>query len=101
MKPKFNIKKAIEELKALNEQIDMVNKSILFWEKEIEDMFEEIDQVEEESWSPDFEERTSLLMLKMETLLKRMSTEERIVEELDKKIQNAHKRIFIPDFKDE
>ena len=99
MKPKPDIKKAIEELKDLNEQIELVNKSIYFWENRIENIFEEIDQVEEEPWRPDFEERVSLLMQKMETLLKRMCTEERIVEELDKKIQKAHRRIFIPDFK--
>ena len=99
MKPKPDIKKAIEELKNLNEQIELVNKSIYFWENRIENIFEEIDQVEEEPWRPDFEERVSLLMQKMETLLKRMCTEERIVEELDKKIQKVHRRIFIPDFK--
>tara|TARA_B100000678_G_C17735760_1_gene312550 strand:- start:112 stop:417 length:306 start_codon:yes stop_codon:yes gene_type:complete len=101
MKPKPDIKKAIEELKDLNEQIELVNKSIYFWENRIENIFEEIDQVEEEPWRPDFNERVSLLMHKMETLLKRMCTEERIVEELDKKIRKVHKRIFIPDFKNE
>jgi len=75
--------------------------TFLFWEKEIEDMFVEIDQAEEESWSPDFEEKTSLLMRKMDTLLKRMCTEERIVEKLDTKIQKVHRRIFIPNFENE
>jgi predicted nucleic acid-binding Zn-ribbon protein len=98
MKPKPNIKEALEELKALNEQIELVNESIHFWENRIEDIFEEIDQVEEESWRPDFEERVALLMRKMETLLKRMCTEEQIVGKLDKKIREVHKRVFIPDF---
>ena len=44
MKPKPDIKKAIEELKDLNEQIELVNKSIYFWENRIENIFEEISQ---------------------------------------------------------
>ena len=101
MKPKPNIEKNLEELKALNEQIELVNESILFWEKRIEDLFDEIDEAEEESWRPDFEERVGSLMKKMEALLKRMCTEERIVEKLDKKILKVHKRIFVPDFENE
>ena len=101
MKQKPNIKKSLEELKALNEQIELVNDSILFWEKRIEDLFDEIDEVEEESWRPDFEERISSLMEKMETLLKRMCTEERIVEKLDEKILEVHKKISVSDFENE
>jgi predicted nucleic acid-binding Zn-ribbon protein len=101
MKPKPNIKKSLEELKALNEQIELVNKSILFWEKRIENIFDEIDEVEEESWRPDFEERVASLMQKMEALLKRMCTEEQIIEKLDKKILKVHERIFAPYFKNE
>ena len=40
MKPKPDIKKAIEELKDLNEQIELVNKSIYFWENRIENAHE-------------------------------------------------------------
>jgi len=101
MKPKPSIEESLEELKALNEQIELVNESILFWEKRIEDLFDEIDEVEEESWRPDFEERISSLMEKMETLLKRMCTEERIVEKLDEKILEVHKKISVSDFENE
>ena len=56
-------------------QTDENISTIYKWENRIENIFEEIDQVEEEPWRPDFNERVSLLMHKMETLLKRMCTE--------------------------
>ena len=87
------IKEKFEEIERLSSKIDVILESISFWEVRMNKCFTECDEIEENQWLPNLDEKTSILRKEMQFILKKVHAEERELDILDESISKLYKEI--------
>ena len=87
-------KKKFEEIEKLSSKIDIILESINFWETKMEKCFAECDEIEENQWLPDLDERILSLRKEMNFILNKVQAEERELDRLDESISELYKQII-------
>ena len=88
------IKNKFKEIEKLSSKIDIILESIAFWEEKMEKCFAECDEIEENQWLPDLNERISTVRKEMQLILSKVHAEERELDILDESIAKLYKEII-------
>lgn len=88
------VKKKFKEIEELSSKIDIILKSIAFWEAKMEKCFAECDEIEENQWLPDLNEKISAVRKEMQLILSKVHAEERELDILDESIAKLYKEII-------
>ena len=88
------VKKKFEEIEKLSSKIDIILESIIFWETKMEKCFAECDEIEENQWLPDLDEKISTVRKEMQLILNKIHAEERELDILDESIAKLYKEII-------
>ena len=89
-----DIKEKFEEIERLSSKIDVILESISFWEARMNKCFDECDEIEENQWLPNLDEKTSNLRKEMQFILNKVKAEERELDILDEGISKLYKEII-------
>ena len=89
-----DIKEKFQEIEKLSSKIDIILESITFWEARMEKCFAECDEIEENQWLPDLNERISTVRKEMQLILSKVHAEERELDVLDVQIGKIYKEII-------
>ena len=89
-----DIKEKFEEIERLSSKIDVILESISFWEARMNKCFDECDEIEENQWLPNLDEKTSNLRKEMQFILNKVNAEERELDILDEGISKLYKEII-------
>ena len=87
-------KEKFAQVEKIQDSIDMIIKSLDFWEKKMNICFKEVDCLEEESWHPEFESRTEKVKLQMNEILGKIHMEEEELNKLEKNMADLYSEIF-------
>ena len=87
-------KKKFEEIEKLSSKIDIILESINFGETKMEKCFAECDEIEENQWLPDLDEKISTVRKEMQLILGKVHAEERELDILDESIAKLYKEII-------
>ena len=88
------IKEKFQEIERLSSKIDVILESISFWEARMNKCFAECDEIEENQWLPNLDEKTSNLRKEMQFILNKVHAEERELDILDEGISKLYKEII-------
>tara|TARA_A100001201_G_C3920021_1_gene150303 strand:- start:172 stop:462 length:291 start_codon:yes stop_codon:yes gene_type:complete len=88
------VKKKFKEIEKLSSKIDMILESISFWEVRMEECFVECDEIEENQWLPNLDEKISTVRKEMQLILNKIHAEERELDILDQNIAKLYKEII-------
>ena len=89
-----DIKEKFNEIDRLSSKIDVILESISFWEARMNKCFDECDEIEENQWLPNLDEKTSNLRKEMQFILNKVHAEERELDILDEGISKLYKEII-------
>ena len=89
-----DIKEKFKEIERLSSKIDVILESISFWEARMNKCFDECDEIEENQWLPNLDEKTSNLRKEMQFILNKVKAEERELDILDEGISKLYKEII-------
>ena len=89
-----DIKEKFKEIERLSSKIDVILESISFWEARMNKCFAECDEIEENQWLPNLDEKTSALRKEMQFILNKVNAEERELDILDEGISKLYKEII-------
>tara|TARA_B100001939_G_scaffold148590_1_gene128594 strand:- start:4893 stop:5180 length:288 start_codon:yes stop_codon:yes gene_type:complete len=89
-----DIKEKFQEIERLSSKIDVILESISFWETRMNKCFDECDEIEENQWLPNLDEKTSNLRKEMQFILNKVNAEERELDILDEGISKLYKEII-------
>lgn len=89
-----DIKEKLQEIERLSSKIDVILESISFWETRMNKCFDECDEIEENQWLPNLDEKTSNLRKEMQFILNKVHAEERELDILDEGISKLYKEII-------
>mgnify|MGYP003138193021 CR=1 FL=1 len=89
-----NAKEKFKEIERLSSKIDVILESISFWEARMNKCFAECDEIEENQWLPNLDEKTSALRKEMQFILNKVNAEERELDILDEGISKLYKEII-------
>ena len=87
-------KEKFVQIEKIQDSIDMIIKSLDFWEKKMNICFEEVDCLEEESWHPEFESRKEKVKSQMNEILGKIHMEEEELNKLEKSMAALYSEIF-------
>ena len=87
-------KEKFKEIERLSSKIDVILESISFWEARMNKCFDECDEIEENQWLPNLDEKTSNLRKEMQFILNKVHAEERELDILDEGIAKLYKEII-------
>lgn len=87
-------KEKFKEIEKLSSKIDMILESISFWEVKMEECFAECDEIEENQWLPNLNEKISTIRKEMQLILNKIHAEERELDILDESIAKLYKEII-------
>lgn len=83
----------LDERELLISQIDLSERTISFWENQMEKVFSDIDESEENSWHPDYKSRSETHLKKIRELTARGKMEYETVSILEKKCDTLYEEI--------
>lgn len=89
-----DIKEKFQEIERLSSKIDVILESISFWEARMNKCFSECDEIEDNQWLPDLDERISNVRKEMQLILNKVNAEERELDVLDAQIGKIYKEII-------
>ena len=89
-----DIKEKLQEIERLSSKIDVILESISFWEARMNKCFSECDEIEDNQWLPDLDERISNVRKEMQLILNKVHAEERELDVLDAQIGKIYKEII-------
>ncbi len=89
-----DIKEKFQEIERLSSKIDVILESISFWEARMNKCFSECDEIEDNQWLPDLDERISNVRKEMQLILNKVHAEERELDVLDAQIGKIYKEII-------
>ena len=87
-------KEKFQEIERLSSKIDVILESISFWEARMNKCFSECDEIEDNQWLPDLDERISNVRKEMHLILNKVHAEERELDVLDAQIGKIYKEII-------
>ena len=82
------------KIEKIQNSIDMIIKSLDFWEEKMNICFKEVDRLEEESWHPEFESRIEKAKSQMNQILGKVHMEEEELNKLEKNMADLYSEIF-------
>ena len=82
------------KIEKIQNSIDMIIKSLDFWEKKMNICFKEVDCLEEESWHPEFESRIKKVKSQMNQILGKIYIEEEELSKLEQSMNSLYSEIF-------
>ena len=88
------VKKKFEEIERLSSKIDVILESISFWETRMNKCFSECDEIEENQWLPNLNEKISTVKKEMQLILNKIHAEEKELDILDESIAKLYKEII-------
>ena len=88
------IKEKFQEIERLSSKIDVILESISFWEARMNKCFAECDEIEENQWLPNLNEKISTVRKEMQLILGKVHAEERELDILDESIAKLYKEII-------
>ena len=83
----------LDERELLISQIDLSERTISFWENQMEKVFSDIDESEKNSWHPDYKSRSETHLKKIRELTARGKMEYETVSILEKKCDTLYEEI--------
>lgn len=83
----------LDEREFLISSIDISEQAISFWENQMEKVFAEIDENEENSWHPDHENKNETHLSEVRKLMSRGKMEIKTVSELEKRCDKLYYQI--------
>ena len=89
-----NIEKIFAKIEDISSEISIVEDSISFWENRMEECFSRCDEIEENQWLPNLDEKISNLRKEMKFILNKVEAEERELDRLDESINKLYKEII-------
>tara|TARA_R100001443_G_scaffold45738_1_gene58725 strand:+ start:556 stop:852 length:297 start_codon:yes stop_codon:yes gene_type:complete len=87
-------KEKFDQIEKIQNSIDMIIKSLDFWEEKMNICFKEIDCLEKESWHPEFENRIKKVKSKMNQILGKIYIEEEELAKLEEGMNSLYSEIF-------
>ena len=82
------------KIEKIQNSIDMIIKSLDFWEEKMNICFKEVDCLEEESWHPEFESRIEKAKSQMNQILGKVHMEEEELSKLEQNMNSLYSEIF-------
>ncbi len=87
-------RKKFVKIEKIQDSIDMIIKSLDFWEEKMNICFKEVDRLEEESWHPEFESRIKKVKSQMNQILGKIYIEEEELSKLEQSMNSIYSEIF-------
>tara|TARA_R100000773_G_C4145998_1_gene70243 strand:- start:39 stop:335 length:297 start_codon:yes stop_codon:yes gene_type:complete len=87
-------KEKFAQIEKIQDSIDMIIKSLDFWEEKMNICFKEVDCLEEESWHPEFESRIEKAKSQMNQILGKVHMEEEELNKLENSMTTLYSEIF-------
>ena len=81
-----------QEKESIQKDAKIIRESVKWWENRIEGCFEEMAQLEEESWLPDYEEKFHALLKECEFLTHRANLECENISRVEAKLDKYFER---------
>ena len=85
-KPNKGVEALCPDLQSLLDSSKMIQESIEWWDKNIADIIDELDRLEELPWSPEIEKQIDYNQQKLRKFLKRGEMERKQVDDLEKRL---------------
>ena len=85
-KPNKGVEALCPDLQSLLDSSKMIQESIEWWDRNIADIIDELDRLEELPWSPEIEKQIDYNQQKLRKFLKRGEMERKQVDDLEKRL---------------